>query len=284
MLYFYKNHFTNQLALDANNLGLLRGYSAFEYIRTYQQTPFCLKAHLSRFLYSITALGLISPYTMEELESISLELIKRQNSDCGVKWYAFALNHKDGLRHDGSCELFAMTSPMQPIPEQYLKEGIKAATFFEKRPVPYAKTTAYLAAVQLLSEKKDLQEVLYLDSQSRFLEASTSNLFFVKNGRIYTAGDQILHGITREVVLDISRSHFETIEEKLPYEALSSVDEVFITATNKEVMPVAQIDQYSFKVGEITQFLMEEFQKICLQGSNKEYIPPLYEKCVLLKS
>lgn len=86
-----------------------------------------------------------------------------------------------------------------------------------------------------------------------------------------------MHGITREVVLDISRSHFETIEEKLPYEALSSVDEVFITATNKEVMPVAQIDQYSFKVGEITQFLMEEFQKYAFKAQIKS-ISHLYMK------
>jgi branched-chain amino acid aminotransferase len=284
MVFFYKNQFLDQLSIDAENLGLLRGYSAFEYLRTYDKKPFCLKAHLHRFFFTMKKMGLHSPYTLEEIESFTYELINKSKSDCGIKWYATATKSLDGLRHDGTCEIFGFTLPMTPQNPVYYKEGISTKTASVKRPLPEGKTTAYFSACQKLSEDRSIQELLYLDHENNFLEASTSNLFFIKNKTLYTAQDDILHGITREVVLEIAKDAYPIVFRKINYKELDTIDEVFVTATNKEIMPIASIDTYNFKVGTVTLDLMDRFKKIIYKTPYLECIPELYQSELLLKT
>jgi branched-chain amino acid aminotransferase len=275
MVYFYNNQICDSLCLDVNNLGLLRGYAAFEYLRTYNQQPFCLQAHLHRFLFSIRHMGLVCPYSLQTLTQITLDLIAKHGDDCGVKWYATAFNSADGLRHNHRCELFAFTLPMTPPPQEHYLKGIDTATLIEKRPLPQAKTTAYFTATQYLSAKPDLQELIYLDHEGTVLEAATSNLFLVKNKILYTASAQVLHGITREVVLNLAQDRFEVSFQKINYSDLPSFDEIFITATNKEIMPVKKVDTLHFTPGPITAELSRAFASI--KNSNIDYIPPLYQ-------
>jgi len=284
MVYFYKNRFSSSLELDVDMLGLLRGYCAFEYIRTYDKKPFCLKGHLARFLFSIQKMNMSSPYSLQELEEITLKLIENEPSECGIKWYASASKSPDGLRHTGLCEIFAFTLPMTEQPKDYYTQGIKTRSAIEKRPLPEAKTTAYFTACQLLSENRDIQEIIYKDAHGFLLEAATSNLFCVKNGKIYTQDKAVLHGITREVVLHLCQDRYEIIFGDVHYSELESFDEVFITATNKEIMPVARLDELKFVVGPITKDLMNCFQAQKATISNFDLIPEPYQTAVLLKS
>ena len=284
MIYFYQNQYLKTLELSCEMLGLLRGYSAFEYIRTYDKKPFCLKGHLARFYFSIEKMNLCPSYTLEELEEITLKLISHETQDCGIKWYASGSKSVDGLRHDGRCEMFAFTIPMTPQPSSFYQSGIKAITVCEKRPLPEAKTTAYFTACQILSQNKTVQEIIYIDALGQLLEAATSNLFLVKDKKIYTSSLHVLHGITREVVLHLCKNRYEVIFTSVPLSSLSSFDEVFITATNKEIMPVSKIDELEFKIGPVTRDLMQLFEDFKATFSNIDLIPELYQGAILLKS
>jgi branched-chain amino acid aminotransferase len=284
MVYFYNNCFTPSLSLDVNNLGLLRGYSAFEYLRTYHKKPFCLKAHLYRFMYSMERMNIKCPYTLQQLEDITYKLISYENKDCGIKWYATGGLSTDGLHYQQAPEVFAFTLPMTPISPTYYHEGIHAETREEKRPLPEAKTTAYFGACEALSANPHLQEILYINAHKEFLEGATSNLFLVKDNTLYTAPTEVLHGITREVVLELAKNRFKVVFKKINYQDLDSFDEAFLTATNKEILPIRRIDNIEFVIGPVSQTLMRAFKELISNNSNIDYIPELYQKDVLLKS
>jgi branched-chain amino acid aminotransferase len=284
MAYYFKGNFTDNLSIDVGNLALLRGYCAFEYLRTYNKKPFCLKAHLKRFLFSIEQMGLNIDYSLEELEDITYNLIGKEAFDCGIKWYATGGMSLDGLRHGSKADVFAFSIPMTTPNAQFYKEGIKTETFKIQRPLPEAKTTAYFQACQILSKRLDLQEIIYLSDKNTLLEASTSNLFLIKNNTIYTAQKDVLHGITREVVIGLIKDKYKLVYEEVPYMHLGQFDEVFITATNKEVLPVTQIDSNYFKIGPVTQSIMDLFSNLTKSHQLDSFIPPLYQNELLLKS
>lgn len=284
MVYYYKGKFQDSLSIDVNNLALLRGYSAFEYLRTYNRRPFCLKAHIARFLHSIQKMGLSISYSADELEKLTWDLVSKETGECGVKWYATGGISQDGLRHSQTADVFAFTLPMTTISSSLFETGIKTETFQVQRPLPEAKTTAYFQACQILSSRKDLHEIIYLSQENSLLEASTSNLFLVKGKTLYTAQKQVLHGITREVVLNLVKGQYDVIFEEVPYHQLGTFDEIFITATNKEILPVSKVDNFSFKVGPITQSISLLFKDHINKSDRYEHIPELYQNELLLKS
>lgn len=284
MTYYFKGNFTDTLAIDVTNLALVRGYCAFEYLRTYNKKPFCLTAHLKRFLFSIEQMGLEIDYTFDDLKDITLKLIETEPKECGIKWYATGGRSIDGLRHGSKADVFAFSLPMSVPPQDLYETGIKTQTFKIQRPLPESKTTAYFQACQILSKRLDLHEILYLNHENQFLEASTSNLFFIKENTIYTADKEILHGITREVVLNLIKDEYQIIFEKVPYSRLNEFSEIFITATNKEVLPVSQIDNLYFKPGPITHKIRQLFSEVTKNNQSDLFIPPLYQTELLLKS
>lgn len=284
MPYYFKGNFTDSLSIDVSNLALIRGYCAFEYLRTYNKIPFCLKAHLLRFLYSIKQMGLEIDYTLEELEAITYQLIEKENKECGIKWYATGGSSLDGLRHGKKGDVFAFSIPMVAPHNDLYKTGIKTQTYRIQRPLPEAKTTAYFQACHILSQKTDLHEIIYINEHNKLLEASTSNLFIIKGNTIYTADKDVLHGITRQVVLDLIKDKYPLIYEQMPYDSLSECSEAFITATNKEILPVAQIDNYYFNIGPVTASICQLFAQTTKYPQLQTFIPPLYQNELLLKS
>jgi branched-chain amino acid aminotransferase len=94
------------------------------------------------------------------------------------------------------------------------------------------------------------------------LEGTTTNFFVFRDSQLITPKEGILNGITRDVVLELAKNRFEIVEQPIYYSELSSCDEAFITATNKEIMPIVQVDELQVsqgKPGENTQLLMDLF-------------------------
>ena len=74
------------------------------------------------------------------------------------------------------------------------------------------------------------------------LEATTSNFFVIKNNKLITPQQNILFGTTRNLVIKLSKKHFDFEERDLSVEELKGISEAFITATNKEIIPVVNVD------------------------------------------
>ena len=74
------------------------------------------------------------------------------------------------------------------------------------------------------------------------LECPRDNFFIVKDNTFITAKDDVLHGITRNVVMDIARKHFAVEERKITVDELDTADGAFMTSTTKSIVPVVEID------------------------------------------
>ena len=102
-------------------------------------------------------------------------------------------------------------------------------------------------------------------------EGTTSNIFIVRQGVLKTppVSPYVLEGITRQVVFEIAREHkIPFLEERITLEDLLKADEVFITNTGIEIVPVTQIDSQSIgnkKPGILTGFFHDEFLK-CVEA------------------
>lgn len=235
------------------DLGLIRGFAVFDYLRTYERKPFHFKEHLQRLRYSAGKTGLSVPYTFEELEEITRKLISlNPDGECGIKLLVTGGVSANQLLPSQESFFTAFSYPVKPYPLTHFTEGIHAITTSHKRCLPDCKTTQYLPAIISLQEgrKTGAAEALYTNEKREILEGVTSNFFAFKNGVLITAPeDGLLLGITRAVILALCENKFPIEFRSIRYEEIGELDEAFITASNKEVMPVVSIDHFSIKNG-----------------------------------
>jgi branched-chain amino acid aminotransferase len=278
--FFLKDTFVTKenAQISILDLGLMRGFGVFDYLRTYKQKPFHLKEHLERLRYSAFHLGLSLPYSFEEIESIVMQLIKKNGlEECGIKLLLTGGISSDHLLPSGEVFFAVFAYPLTPYPSDYYSKGIKTITTSHSRCLPNCKTTQYLPAILSLQQgkKSGALESLYVDSSNNILEATTSNFFAFKEGVLITPPEKdILAGITREVILEICKSHFPIEIRPISIQELPSLQETFITASNKEVMPVIKIDDIQIgqnSIGPLTQ----EVIKLFLAYTKQEKWPSL---------
>ena len=233
------------------DLAILRGYAVFDYFRTYRGRPFHMEDHLQRLTYSAGQIGLPLPCPIEEIGAITKELILRDSrKDKGIK---IALT--GGVSPDqmlpSAPSLIVMTLDLPSYPAKFHTEGIRVTTTSLARTFPTCKTTNYIPSVVALQEalKQGAEDALYLNGKGEILEATTSNFFAItKDGTLRTCiSDEVLIGITSEVLLRLAAPHFSI--DLRPISVEDEVVEAFITASNKEIMPVAHIDGKAVGIG-----------------------------------
>ncbi len=99
----------------------------------------------------------------------------------------------------------------------------------------------------------------------KMTEGSHSNLFFVKDGVVFThpADEHILNGITREIVLKICRTHnIPFCEEGVPFKEVDSMDEAFLTGTSTQIAAIKKFDDHSFFAGNIPGEVTQNIQRL----------------------
>ncbi len=250
--------------IPVSDLGIVRGLAVFDYLRTYEGHPFHLEDHLLRLKYSAQEIGLALPCSLKEIGEIVVTLLKKNGfKESSVKIILTGGSSCDGLMPEGKPSLMVLVSPLKAPPKSLYIAGIKAITTPLARPVPCAKTTHYISAIIALKKARDLGclEAIYISSKGEILEGTTSNFFGVKNGKLITpAAGEILLGITREVILRLCPCEARPIL----YEELKELDEAFFTSSNREILPVVQIDGIkigSGKVGPMTQDISRLFRE-----------------------
>lgn len=264
--------------ISVADLGVSRGYGVFDYLRTYQGVPFHVQEHLLRLKYSADQIGLHLPHSIEEIKKIiSRLLIENTYPESSIKIMVTGGLSADHLMPEKNSTLAVLIYPFKPFPEDYYSQGLRAITTELFRPVPCAKTTHYIPAIMALHQARKVgaQDAIYLNSKKEVLEATTSNFFAFKNGTLITSdSEDIMHGITREVVFKISPFPIEI--RPITYVELNSLDEAFVCSSNREIMPISQIDNIHFKLGPNTQELMKLFRKYTLKGEWEPLAVPRY--------
>lgn len=236
----------NEATISLHDIAVLRGYSVFEALRTYDRRPFHLKEHLERLYRSAEVIDLEIPYTREEIAGVVREIIARNSyRHASVRLLVTGGESEDGVIAVGRPKLIVMISPLGERDMQRFARGYFLITTRLQRESPEAKTSNYTAAVRALKQaaRRGADDALFVSEQGHVQEATRSNFFIFRGDTLVTPREGILLGITRNVVLELARRRFPIEERPILLEELALADEAFVTSSSKEIVPVVRIDE-----------------------------------------
>jgi branched-chain amino acid aminotransferase len=261
----------HEATISINDVAVLRGYSAFESLRTYDRRPFHLQEHLERLYRSAQLLELDLPYSRAFIADTISQIIARnpyQHASLRI-----LVTGDDGVLPSGQPLLAILISPLGERDMQRFARGIKVVTTRLGRATPEAKSSNYIAAIRSLknARSRDAEDALFVNEQDQILEGTRSNFFVFRGNTLITPNSGILLGVTRNVVLSLAREdHRFAIEERaISLDELPQVDEAFITSSSKEITPVIQVDDLpigSGKPGPGTHELEQRFIAMVERG------------------
>jgi len=247
----------SQAKISISDIGLIRGFGVFDLIRCYNGIPFRLNDYLKRLKASARSMGLKLPKTNKELTEIIYELLaknKIKDQECCVRIVLTGGQIKNGMEFDPNTPTLAvMIEAVPKLKPSLFTQGGKLMTLEYRRILPEIKSTNYLIAVTNQKKKKKNRavEILFVD-QGLVLEASTSNLFVLKGKTLITPDRGVLAGIYRQTVIERARKKGLQIEERpLSVKEMLSADEVFLTATNKDIVPITAVDNQLISLGTV---------------------------------
>lgn len=246
-----------------DDIGLSRAFGIYDGIMTYNGLPFEFSRHFKRLARSAALMGLRVPVKPDALEKAIISLVKKNAFKQPI--VRVLLTGGTTLRgidfNPAKPTLIVLLEELtKPTPAQY-KTGVKVITHEYERQIPEAKTINYIAAVRLQRQmrKAKATEAIYI-CKGKALEATTSNLFIVKKEKIITPKDGVLNGITRQVVLELAKKKYIVEERDISVKEMLRADEVFLTSSFKEVLPVSVIDENRIGTpGPVTLDLMQKF-------------------------
>ncbi len=234
-----------EATLPVSDLIILRGYGVFDFLRTYGGRPFHLDAHIRRLLNSARLIGLSCPWRFQEIEDIVTETLARNNfPEANVRLMITGGDSADSITPGEKPRLLVMVTALKTFPEAWYATGVKISTTDVTRFIPGAKSIDYIRGILALHEAHSIGavEAIYVDDRGRVLEGTTSNIFAVIGGQLVTPPDDILPGVTRDVTLDLVRPQATPQLRPLTRAELYRAEEVFLSSSNKEIMPVVQVD------------------------------------------
>ncbi len=256
---------SDEAVIPVTDLAVLRGLGAFDFMRTYDGRPFCLRAHLERLEASTRKIGLPFPWTRDLLTQLVMETLGRNShQESNIRVIVTGGSSPDFMNPQGNPRLIIMVSALPDMPAGWYQDGIRIITHTAERVLAGVKSINYVQASLALeaARQKSAQEAVYVAPQGLVLEGATSNIFALAAGRLITPGRGILLGITRQVILDMARSHFSAQIRDVFLSELLEADEVFICGTNKGIVPVVQVDDTVIgdgKPGPGSRLLIREF-------------------------
>lgn len=277
-VYYVNGRFVpvNEAFVSVRDLGILRGYGCFDYFRTYNGVPVTLTRNIQRLRNSCTIIGLELPWSDSELASIINQTLERNrspsNTEYDVRVVATGGTSSSNIIPDGKPTLVVMVQPLKPLPTELVSRGCKVITVELPRLFPNAKTTNYIPAIiaQKRALKENALEAIYL-LNNNVQEGTTSNVFmFFGNTLVTTPQQDILPGITRDIVIQLAKKNFSIEVRSVSKQEFLKADEVFLTAANKRIVPVVKVDDTTIGQGipgRNTRVLMNLFDEFCFSNA-----------------
>jgi D-amino acid aminotransferase len=262
--------------ISALDRGFVYGDGLFETVRTYAGTPFGLTQHVRRLARSARTFRI--PFAAEPRHW--LPRIRRclRANDLLASDAAVRLTVSRGAGPFGIVPpphlcptVLILATPIDARVARAQQRGVRIC-FFPFRLVagtlPSHKTLHYLPAVlgKMIAQRRGAWEAVYLATDDTVLEGTTSNVFAIEGGRLVTPPlGGILPGVTRQTITMLARrAGVPLIERRLSRRELLGADEVFLTASTIEVLPVVRVEGTRIgdgKPGPITRTLQEEYRR-----------------------
>lgn len=232
--------------------GFLYGIGLFETLRVYDRRLFLWDAHYARLRSGLLALRIDIPWTSGELADAVIQTVEANGlADAYVRLSVTAGPEGVGLTAGGyeRPSLFVFAKPVAPLADPPQPKRLQTLSLARQTAEGHQrfKSHNYLnnaLARQELGAAPDV-EGMFLTHDGYVAEGIVSNLFWVKQGRLYTPSlsTGILDGVTRQHVLALAaKLHLPTEEGRYRPEALLEADEVFLTNSVVEIVPVCEID------------------------------------------
>ncbi len=246
--YYLDGEFVNEddARLSVKDITVLRGYGVFDFLITYHRRPFHLEDHVARLENSAAQIGLRIQHENSQICDIVVETVRRNahHAESNIRIVYTGGISPDGVTPQGNGILVVMVTPKEALPVWWYTDGAAVVTVDMERFRPISKSTNYLTAIcaQQMARKQRAIEAIYVDRKNRVLEGTTTNIFGLKGNTLVTPPDGILAGITRSVVLKLAEGKHAVELRHIDKDELAAFDEIFICASNKEIVPVVKID------------------------------------------
>lgn len=250
----------SNINIGIEDLGFERGFAVFEYIREQDGKILFLNDHLQRLNHSQSLLNFHSPADLDEIENIVLHLQKEnQLIDSYFKIVISAIMIDEIIQP----VITIYQDKLNEFHPSHFEKGVNLIISEYSKPFPDFKTTFYLGSLKEYSRMREYsaEDVLFY-SENNISECSRCNIFIVKDTCIYTPNKNILPGITRKHVINCAAKKYSVIEKDISLAELYHADEVFISSTTKNVMPVVKIENSLISKGfpgAITKDLIQLF-------------------------
>ncbi len=259
----------DQALIPIDDLAIVRGIGVFDLLRTYSGKPLFLDEHVQRLIESARQIHLDLPWSQAHIRQAALETLVRNNlEEANIRIIITGGSSPDFITPQGKPRLLVLVTPLPKLPRWWYDKGVKVVTIRSERRIPGAKSIDYLPAALAMNQARqsDAVEAIYVDRDNFALEGTTSNLFALVNDRLVTPGRGVLAGITRQTVLDLAAAITPVEIRDLALSELLSAREVFITGTNKGLVPVVQVDDTLIgdgRPGSQTRHLMAALELHC---------------------
>jgi branched-chain amino acid aminotransferase len=272
--YYDKEH----AKISVYDHGLLYGDGVFEGMRSYHGKVFRLQEHLDRLWDSARSIWLTIPISQEQMAAaVNDTLAKNGIRDGYIRLLVTRGSGTLGL-DPNKCplpEVIVITDHIQLYPKEFYENGLKIVTAATVRNhtaalSPRIKSLNYLNNILAKIEglRAGCVEALMLNTQGEVAECTGDNIFLVKGGVLFTPPKDagILEGITRNAVIELAEAAGIKVQQiPLSRHDVYIADEVFLTGSAAEVIPVVEIDSRTIgtgKPGPLTKKLTEKFHQL----------------------
>ncbi len=233
-------------------------FGVYEVVRLMKGIPLFGEDHFNRMAHSLQLVNKQCPIGFNDFEARLKHLAEANNRQEGnIKIVADNLSE----------HILLFFIPHYYPTEHEYRTGVKTGFYRAERTNPNAKTHLFglREKVNVYLKEKDFFEVFYIDNEGLITEGSRSNVFFIRNGIVYTCpSEKVLLGITRQKVIECIRNlNIPLVEESVCENEAASFESVFLTGTSPKVLPVSGIDGHIFSCeNETMQTIRKEYDRM----------------------
>jgi len=230
--------------------GFIFGDGVYEVVPVYSKNPFRLAEHLRRLQYSLDKVRITNPHSDAEWTRLVNEIVKRNDGDDQSVYFQITrgVAKRDHAFPKGvTPTVFMMSNPLVTPSPALVESGVACVSAEDYRwlncDIKSVSLLGNCLLRQLSADVGATETILFRDG--KLTEASSSNVFIVKNGVVLTPPKDnfVLPGITYDVVLEIARAREFELEVRGVTEAeVRSADEIWVTSSTKEVLAVTTLD------------------------------------------
>jgi len=237
--------------------GFLFGDGVYEVIPVYQKKIFSLEEHLKRLYANLEELDITNPYDNSEWENIFTEIIKHTSFEQEAIYLQVTrgvMNTRAHYQENLNPTVFVESNKISNRDNNEIYAGYSAITEKDERwSKCHIKSISLLANVLSIknAKKNNVEEVIF-KRDGVITEGASSNVFIVKNNQVFTHPKNylILPGVTREICIRILQDlNIEVFENSFTEEEMMSADEIWITSSTREILPITSVNSIKIQSG-----------------------------------